>query len=211
MKLATRTYLTVNEVENIKHLLSNHLSADQIRSRTGRSESCIYKIGQAIKDGTYDKFLEHVREQEPTRSKWIKKGKAKAKQATAANRKQVQGRYLNLKRRAKVAALREQGMSVKEIAKKIGVGYSTAGYYITQLNKANGKISQAHSNGKESHEQIAASHNGNGNGTVNRNVLIGIAYAETDRFIGVLAERLSVPGPILRRELSGLLGRETIR
>lgn len=103
-------------------------------------------------------------------------------------------------RRVQIAQLRSTGLKLREIGEMLKLTPAAVGYY-TRTNVQNGtEISQngAHQNG----------HNGN---SINRNILFGIALSETERFIGLLSEKLSIPAEILRSRLSELLGHSPLR
>jgi DNA-binding NarL/FixJ family response regulator len=109
------------------------------------------------------------------------------------------------KRRAKILKLKEQGLTLVEIGRKVGVTSSTVGYYINSRKDSpkNQTVLEA-KNGDSSATT-------NGNSTINKNIFIGIAYAEIERFIGLLSERLSISADILRPRLSELLGHPPLR
>ena len=90
---------------------------------------------------------------------------------------------------AQIAVLAKQGLNQREISEKLGLYKGAPSYYLRKHSA------------QDSHTGEAK----NGTG-INRNIGVGIAYAETERFIGVLAERLGIAPDILRSKLSELLG-----
>jgi predicted transcriptional regulator len=104
----------------------------------------------------------------------------------------------------KIQGLREKGLTIKVISEKLHVPTGTISYRL-----------YGNKNGRTYNEQKeltngAGSPTANGNG-FNKHVCVGIAFAETERFIGVLSERLGVPAAFLRPRLSELLGHSPLR
>lgn len=105
----------------------------------------------------------------------------------------------------KIFALREKGLTLTAIAEKLEIPLGTvhSRMYAHGASK-HSELSKEQSNGAGSTD--------NGNAlSVNKYILFGIAYAETERFIGVLSERLGVPAKVLRPRLSELLGHSPVR
>lgn len=103
---------------------------------------------------------------------------------------------------AKIQTLREEGLTIREVAGKLGIPTGTVSYHL-----------YGQKNGRE-HHQTKELGNGAANGAAsgfNKHVCVGIAFAETERFIGVLSQRLGVPTAFLRPRLSELLGRSPLR
>ncbi|SRR5258708_2627549 len=98
---------------------------------------------------------------------------------------------------AQCLALKEQGYSLMEISTKLGVPRTTIDYHLhvkqRRLQLQQGGL------------------NGTGDSSFNKSIRIGIAYAETQRFIGVLGERLGIAPELLRSRLSELLGHPPLR
>lgn len=94
-----------------------------------------------------------------------------------------------------IKELHAAGIKPREISAKLGIPKPALAHYIY------GRYSY-----KNGHEEETIN-----NGKLNRNIAIGIVYAETERFLGALAERLGVPTTILRPKLSELLGRSPFR
>lgn len=85
--------------------------------------------------------------------------------------------------------LYEKGMPARQIAEKFHVSYSMVSYHLHKKDKLQ-----------------KSTQNGGQLGKLNRNVLIGVAWSETERFIGLLAQRFAFPPAFLRQRLSELLG-----
>lgn len=100
---------------------------------------------------------------------------------------------------ARIHELRKEGLTLKEIAKKLHRPLGTIHY--RAYGAANG----------EQHHKLHEKESSNGHNPINNNIRIGIAYAETERFIGVLGQRLSLPPELLRSRLSELLGHSPMR
>src|SRR5262245_47104372 len=96
-------------------------------------------------------------------------------------------------RREEIHKLRGEGLTVRAIAEKLGVSKGNVHYYLYsgKQNYTNGETIQ--------------------NGHHSKDLIIGICYAETERFVGVLSERFSVPAKVLRQRLSELLGHSPLR
>jgi hypothetical protein len=92
-----------------------------------------------------------------------------------------------------IHALREQKYSVKEISQKLNIPTGAVNYHLYKR------------------PNTSSSEGALPNGHINKHVATGIAYAETERFVAVLAQRLGVPADFLRSRLSELLGRSPIR
>lgn len=90
-------------------------------------------------------------------------------------------------------ALREQKYTQRAIGEKLGIPWHTVAYHLSKK------------------QNTSSPEGASQNGHINKHVAVGIAYAETERFIGVLAQRLGVPTDLLRSRLSELLGRSPIR
>ena len=103
------------------------------------------------------------------------------------------GKYKHLL--PQMLALKEQKFTQAEIGRKLNMKPGTVGYYLAPRRKY--QFTQL---GKEQT-----------NGHINKNIALGIAYAETERFIGVLAQRLAFAPAILRQRLSELLGHSPLR
>lgn len=101
-----------------------------------------------------------------------------------------------LPHREPILRMKAEGMGQAEIARKLSLPISTVHYhfYEPEKDKIKGEV-----------------HNGNGHFQLNRHEATGIAYAEVERLIQVLAERLGVSASQLRPRLSELLGRAPIR
>jgi len=91
-----------------------------------------------------------------------------------------------------IKTLRGQGLGVGEIAEILKLPRTTVNYHFYKKTK------EALSVGKEQWNGTSS--------PLNKHVCVGIAYAETERFIGVLAEKLALPATFLRSRLSELLG-----
>ncbi len=93
----------------------------------------------------------------------------------------------------KIAQYRAQGMKGREIAAKVHLSPAQIWYWLKKMNSSqDSKSSKGDVNGIKSN--------------FNKNILLGIAYAETERFIANLAQRIKVPPQVLRRRLPELLG-----
>ena len=90
-------------------------------------------------------------------------------------------------------ALRNQKYSQRQIGEKLGIPGHAVAYHLSKK------------------QNTSSPEGASSNGHLNKNIAVGIAYAETERFIGVLAQRLGVPTDLLRSRLSELLGRSPIR
>lgn len=97
-----------------------------------------------------------------------------------------------------ILALKATGMKPTEIAEKLDMPKKSLAYYLYDHRH------------KIKLEEKGAFTNGN-KSALNINVAVGVAYAETERFISNLAERLGVPTTILRPRLSELLGHSPFR
>lgn len=93
--------------------------------------------------------------------------------------------------RDEIQRLKDQGYARREIADKLHVPGSIVSYY-TGL-------------------QTSPTTGGTSNGILNKNFVVGIAYAETERFVAHLSQRLALPTNFLRQRLSELLGRSPLR
>lgn len=99
----------------------------------------------------------------------------------------------DLKKRELIQGLRAQGVKVREIADRLNMKMSAVNHYLYSK-----------------HVKL----NGGGpvtNGSLNKNVAVGIVYAEVERFLAALSQRLGVPTTVLRPRLSELLGRSPFR
>lgn len=94
-----------------------------------------------------------------------------------------------------IKQLHAAGMKPRDISAKLGIPKPALAHYIY------GAYSY-----KKRHEEATVV-----DGKLNRNIAVGIVYAETERFLSALAERLGVPTTILRPKLSELLGRSPFR
>jgi len=95
--------------------------------------------------------------------------------------------------------LHRDGLTIREIAAKLGITVSAVSNRLYYKPAAQQKAK----------EQAKA--NGNGNGDYSKELVIGICYAETERFLGVLGERFGVSAKVLRSRLSELLGHPPLR
>lgn len=98
-------------------------------------------------------------------------------------------------KRQLILSLRAQGLTVNKIADQLNMKPSAVNHYIYT-------------------KQSAVKPNGGGhvtNGSLNKNVAVGIVYAEVERFISAISQRLGVAPAVLRPKLSELLGRSPFR
>lgn len=102
----------------------------------------------------------------------------------------------------RAVAMQQKGWTREEIAEKLGVVKSTVGYYLDKKAKELQIIKEPSTNGTGPSAAAAA---------INKNVCVGIAYAEVERFIGVLSQRLGLTPEVLRSRLSELLGHSPLR
>jgi hypothetical protein len=108
------------------------------------------------------------------------------------------GRY-----QAQIYALRGQGFSRSEIAVRLNIPHYMANYYAMKYKKQHeSQIQQVNS----PNQKGALVENG-----INKNILLGVAWAETERFTALLAERLTLDPSLLRSRLPELLGRSPFR
>lgn len=178
--------LSTAELNQIKKRLSAGESSYQIAEALGRSHSGIHAIKVAFKAGKLDELIKR-RRRDPSG--------------------QRPGIPHKPELRAKILDLRKTGMRPAEIARTLNL-YPSAVYYHTHRAKLGGHHKPA------TPEVTGAQTNGaisNGHGTFDKKILIGIAFAETERFLAVLSERLGIPAAVLRPRLSELLGRSPLR
>jgi hypothetical protein len=131
-----------------------------------------------------------------------RKEAAMARNGTARSTKRRKFRGAAVKAtllREKVQALREEGLGLSAVAAKLNIPRTTANYYFYQARKHNGTSSSPEGAETNGHEPL------------NKHIKYGIAYAETERFLSALAERLDVDAKVLRLTISGLLGRSSLR
>lgn len=103
---------------------------------------------------------------------------------------------------AKIIRYRAQGLSGREISAKAGVSQPQVYYWLAKVNGGSAKV-----NGSQGSNSNLKKGNTNGvKNPFNKNILLGIAYAETERFIANIAPRIKIPAQILRRRLPELLG-----
>jgi DNA-binding CsgD family transcriptional regulator len=101
-----------------------------------------------------------------------------------------------------VLRLKESGLNVPQIAAKLKISKSIVNYNLYQRSKRF----------KEENNEQHPTYSSNSSATgVHRDVLIGIAFSEVNRFIGLLGERLGVPATILGSRLAKLLGHPPLR
>ena len=108
----------------------------------------------------------------------------------------------------KIFKLKQDGLTLRAIAAKLDLAKGTVSSAYYRYLKSNGR-SKGHSKGEELNGNNA--NDSNGSTSANKNILIGIAFAETTRFIDNLSERIAVPPETLRRRLSELLGHSPLR
>lgn len=141
----------------------------------------VYNIYQARKRGNVDSTAAHNRY----------RGAGTVKRAAI------------LKRDKKILELQAKGWSAREIAQKLGTHKSTVYYSLnhgpySHKGEMNGNNSSS-SPGPDTHSEASTSE------------LIGIAFAETNRVITNLSERIKIPADKLRRRLSELLAGPALR
>jgi transposase-like protein len=243
--------LTVTDLETIKKLFDAGRGISETAKEIGRNPSIINRAYRQIKNGT---FLKRVAETQQREVEMKKNGKAP--RSTTPGSKWAS---LSTEQRRRICAkLRSKGLSVSEVAHKLGTQTNNLSYYFYQEPAAKAKreakagtastykINKIHAlkaeglTGKQIAEKLklpytvvhyqlykpqphgkeqtngAATSNRNGNGAVstpsaNENILIGFAFAETERFIGLLGERLRISTEVLRPRLSKLLGHSPLR
>ena len=98
-----------------------------------------------------------------------------------------------------IVKLTEEQYGPGEIAKKLNIPQSSVYYY---RHRAKHQATQS------TNEEGALT---NGSITINKNIVIGIAYAEVERFISNISQRLGISADVLRPRLSELLGRSPLR
>src|SRR5215831_6740625 len=183
--------IIIRELDNIKaRLMAGDLSSSEIGREFNRATSHIAHIRNMIKDGSYDQYRERVKAREE--GGVVKKGP----RGPYKKHKKIQSNKEEMARVAKkVFALREKGLTIHAIARKLGVSPSKVGYHLYQTKEQ--------SNGHAKLPTVATETDSAS--LTNRNIKIGIAYAETERFLGLLSERLSLSADVLRSRLSELL------
>ena len=115
--------------------------------------------------------------------------RGKYKKHSRTNQKQIDA----------VLQLREEGLTLREIGEKLQIHKSTIIRILYPSKKGDAVVAKS---------QNA---NGNGHNHINHNIPLGIAYAETERFIAHLSARLNYPPEKLRPRLSELLGHSVLR
>jgi AcrR family transcriptional regulator len=240
--MIVRKPLTVEDLETIKRGVDSGKSMAEIARDIGRVQSIVKRIRDQIKSGKFLQRLAEIQEREVQKAK-NDKSNGVVKSSNAKNLSTEQ-------RRKRITALRDQGIGLSDIAKKLGMpAGSVSYYYYSKPKKSAGQSSRNNTTEKitalkqqgltlgQIAERVGLSHNSvhyhlytkaktgkehtNGNGTssanangdaaINRNILIGIAFAETERFIGLLSERLGVTAEVLKPRLSELLGHSPLR
>lgn len=185
----------------------------QLAKQFGVSDALIYRYSSHIRKGTFDSWLENL---QTTYKKFygknghIRKSPKLPHRPTLAERAATSPsfapRLKGDKLQARILALKEKGLTYREIGEKIGMSTHGVGYYTSARGRRKqDKVSlgELDSPGKE---QMNGHHP-----TTNKHILIGIAYAETERFITNLSERIAVPAEVLRRRLAELLGHSPLR
>jgi len=186
----THKLLTVNELHGIKLRLEAGDTQMQIAETFGRAHSVIQRVNAAIKKGKFSDWVAKLQHRD-AKSKHVRKFAPKKLNDTND-------------RAEKILALKKQGLNLTAISKQVGLPTSTVSYYM-YTRKLKSPVGKEESNGASSTNGKSAT------STVNKHVLIGIAYAETERFITLLSERLGLTSEVLRPRLSELLGHSPLR
>lgn len=137
---------------------------------------------------------------EGTAGYWITKvNKLSGARATSATN--ASGSVVGTKKGlgSKVAFYMSKGWKTPQIAQRLGLAPQTVYYHVNKLQK------QATAATPATEET-----SGNSN-AFSKDIRIGIAFAETERFVNAIGERLALPPTILRRRLSELLGHSPVR
>jgi transcriptional regulator len=233
--------LTATELTGIKLRIEAGDRAQDIRKTFDRSKSVIERVKRSLKERTFDKWLANAERTEKTiksrpPSKWdslstderralIFKLRAKGlKAAEIAKQVGTESRNLSYwfyrdnknaatmakikagvnERQARAIELRDQGLKMREIAAKMGIASGSVNYYL--YGRKQTKIGKENTNGATRNGTDGETKNG-----INKNILIGVAYSETERFIGLLGTRLGISTDLLRSRLSELLGHSPLR
>lgn len=173
----------------LEDIISGKLTGDAIADKHGTHKSTVYRLSTEAK---------HRR-----RGVTLKQLAGLPVDAVSTNGVSTRNsKWGHLK--PEILKLRAQELTVPEIAERLGMPSTAVHYYIYAPQQ------KAHSNGGH-----VGNGNGNGtavgNGAFNKNVALGFAYAETERFIGNLAPRLGFTPEHLRSRLSELLGHSPFR
>lgn len=212
--------LTAEQRESIPQLYKEGKSTEEIATALGVVSSTIYyhatKAGVAFKTGSVPTGV--VRNGTQSIGVQVKKLIARGWNATqiatklnvtrdavyywqkkVADNDEPSPRNKQEELAARIRELRKEGLTIRAIAKKLHRPEGTISYRLYAA--ANGR----------SHHKLQQEESSNGHNPINNNIRIGIAYAETERFIGVLGQRLSLAPELLRSRLSELLGHSPMR
>lgn len=232
----THKLFGTRELENIKVRLQSGEKKRDVAKQFGRALSAVQRIAKTVRDGTFEeRYLKPAREREDNpgqtpsgykavagRGPEILKLKAKGWTVAEISKKLgtstgslsywYYGKGGNAKKlhkahkakqhdySAQIQNLRATGLSVRAVAEELHLTPGKTWGIIKKMKQI------------EHQEPTKEQSNGNSSaGGINKNILIGIAFAETERFIAVLSERLGVPADILRPRLSELLGHSPLR
>lgn len=219
--MPTGQRLSVANLTNIRGEIEAGKSNKEAMVTTGFSETAIQRVRTAIANNEFERMVSarangnaarngHKRPalaaatRRPTLEQRAKSAKVvvRVKKAHATDATTRDDRVGNPKREARVLKYHAKGWTMRQIGAKLGVHAGTVGYYI--YKQRGPRKSGSETKGKEQS-------NGNGSNAFGRELKIGIAYSEIERFVAVLGERLGVSPEVLRRRLSELLGHSPIR
>src|SRR2546430_1498892 len=99
--------------------------------------------------------------------------------------------YRNAAREKKVLALREKGLSIKDISSKLGIKNGTTSYYLSKQKKKEGTDGNSISSKESSRNEIE--------------VHQAYAAGRVEEFLRGYAESLGVPAPAFTYGVAGLL------
>jgi hypothetical protein len=197
-------------LHGIKEATDAGVRLAEIAEKTGASAASIVAARKRLRNGTFAiKLVEQqAREQgqriprDPEKRAKLLKTRPNMEERTRKFKKTRSGGK-GQQYKDRILQMRKDGYKVREIVEKLGIKDGMVNYYVYgKYGKAN-KIQETRKEQQNGHSSKGSA--------INKNICIGIAYAEVERFIGVLSERLAIPATVLRSRLSELLEHSPVR
>jgi transposase len=188
-----RRFLVLNDTD---------LPGTQIANQLHVAKSTVDRWRSFIKKGKFDAYIE--------KSKRLSRGQS-SQTHSIIHRPTIIERTLRKPRKTfppfvkKIVRYHDNGMSGREMAAKLHISTGQIYYWLAKMNGGSAKKS-----GFQNPKPRKGDTNGIKN-PFNKNILLGIAYAETERFFTNISERIKIPPQVLRRRLPELLAASSLR